>query len=254
MAQTRSPKQLAKLLTYILERRPDEFGLVADGDGYLRIKEMLKAITEEQGWKHVRRFHLDEVLLTLPNPAFEISEGLIRGINREHLPPLQAVDTFPKLLYVCVRTKAHPFVMEKGLFPSGHPQIVLSSDREMALRIGRRIDSHPVLLSVHVETSLKEGVAYRQAGQSLFLTDFIPPSCLMGPALPKEKPEAAKRPPPTKPEAAKLPGSFFLDLSAEPGLRGKPKDRFSSGNETRRKKGKKKRSEKWAREVPPWRR
>jgi putative RNA 2'-phosphotransferase len=253
MTQNRSPKQLAKLVAYLLERRPDEFGLVANADGYFRVKEVLKAITEEEGWKYVRRSDLDEILLTMPSPPFEISDPFIRGIHRGQLPPSLVVDALPKLLYLCMRRKAHPFAMEKGVFPSAHPQIVLSSDRELALRIGKRIDSHPVLLSVHVDKSLKEGVVYRQVGQSLFVTDFLPASCLMGPALPKEKPEAAKPPPLAQAEAPRLSGSFFLDLNSEPGARAKAKDHLSSRQAVRKKKGKKK-GEKWVREAPPWRR
>jgi putative RNA 2'-phosphotransferase len=253
MTQNRSAKQLAKFLSYLLERRPDEFGLVADDNGYFRIKDVLKAINEEQGWTYVRRSHLNEVSLSVPNPPFEISDPFIRGINRERLAAARPVDTLSKLLYICVRQKAHPVAMEKGLFPSGNPKIVLSSDRELALRIGKRIDAQPVLLSVHVEKSLKEGVVYGQVGQSLFVTDFIPPSCLMGPALPKEKPEAAKPPPSAEAESPQLPGSFFLDLSSEPAARAKSKGHLSSRQKMQRNKGKKK-DEKWVREVPPWRR
>ena len=253
MTQNRSAQQLAKFLSYVLERRPDEFGLVADDSGYFRIKDLLKAINEEQGWRHVRRSHLNEILLSLPNPPFEISDPFIRGLNREQLPAARTVETFPKLLYICVRQKAHPVALEKGLFPSGNPSVVLSSDRELALRLGKRIDSQPVLLSVHVEKCLNAGIVFRQAGQSLFLTDFIPPSCLMGPPLPRDKPQVAKPAPSAKVEPERLPGSFLLNLGREPGARSKTRNDLGTGEGTRKKKGKRK-GEKWVREVPPWRR
>ena len=40
MSQQRSPKQLAKFLNYVLGRRPDEFGLVMDKDGFVKIKDL----------------------------------------------------------------------------------------------------------------------------------------------------------------------------------------------------------------------
>ena len=49
MSLQRSPKQLAKLIDYILSRRPDEFGLVPDKDGYVKIKDLLKAV---HAWIH----------------------------------------------------------------------------------------------------------------------------------------------------------------------------------------------------------
>ena len=48
MTKQNSAKQLAKLIDYILSRRPDEFGLVTDAHGFIKIKELLKAINEEE--------------------------------------------------------------------------------------------------------------------------------------------------------------------------------------------------------------
>ncbi len=86
MSQQRSPKQLAKILDYILSRRPDEFGLVTDDDGFIKIKELLKAINEEEGWKYVRQSHIDEILITLRDHSFEVAGNSIRAKVREHLP------------------------------------------------------------------------------------------------------------------------------------------------------------------------
>ncbi len=44
MSRQRSPQQLAKFISYILARRPDEFGLVPDPNGFVKIKDLLKAI------------------------------------------------------------------------------------------------------------------------------------------------------------------------------------------------------------------
>jgi len=46
----RSPQNLAKMLAYVLGRRPDEFGLIPDAEGFVRIKDLLKALHEEEGW------------------------------------------------------------------------------------------------------------------------------------------------------------------------------------------------------------
>ena len=55
MKKTKSTQILAKFIAYILERRPDEFGLVTDKEGFVKIKELLKAITEEKEWKYELR-------------------------------------------------------------------------------------------------------------------------------------------------------------------------------------------------------
>ena len=53
---------LSRFLLYMLGRRPDEFGLVPEGEGWLSFREILRALHEEPGWGYVREIHLREVL------------------------------------------------------------------------------------------------------------------------------------------------------------------------------------------------
>jgi len=190
--QQRSPKQLAKFLNYVLGRRPDEFGLVADKKGFVKIKDLLKAINEEEGLKNVRRPQINEIMISLPDHDLEVADDLIRSINREHLPKQTFALDPPKLLYTCVRKKAYPHVVDKGIMPTAFSKIILSSNRDLAERIGRRSDHAAVLLTVQVSHSEDQGVVFFQTGESLFLADYIPPGCFSGPPLPKELPAARK--------------------------------------------------------------
>ncbi len=241
--QKQPPKQLAKFLNYVLSRRPDEFGLVTDKEGFVKIKELIKATIEEEGLKYVRRSHINEIMITLPNHGLEVAENLIRAINREHLPKQSFALDPPKLLYTCVREKAYPYVLDKGIMPTGFSKVILSSNRDLAQRMGRRSDTAAVLLTVQVNQSEVKGVVFFTAGESLFLADYIPPDCFSGPPLPKDLPDTRQADKPQK-EPAKMPaGSFFLDLNKKehpvtPGAR----------QEKRNKK------QKQRRERPPWRR
>jgi putative RNA 2'-phosphotransferase len=250
MASNKSPKQLAKLIAYILERRPDEFGLVTDSKGYIKIKDLLKAITEEEGWKYVRRFHLDEILITISDTAFEISDQFIRSKHRQHLPKHVPALNLPKILHTCIRRKAYHSVAIKGIYPSGFSQIILSSERGMAERIGKRIDQFPICLSVQVHLSAEKGVVYYQAGEILYLAEFIPAGCFSGPPLPKEKPVATQGDSARKPAQPQLAGSFLIDL-------GELVDPMSASNKKKgdkRSDAKKIKKQKRKRQPPPWRR
>jgi len=243
MAQKRAPQQLAKFLNYVLSRKPDEFGLVTDKEGFVKIKELIKATIEEEGLKYVRRSHINEIMITLPNHGLEVAENLIRAINREHLPKQSFALNPPKLLYTCVREKAYPYVLDKGIMPTGFSKVILSSNRDLAHRMGRRSDHGAVLLTVQVNQSEVKGVVFFTAGESLFLADSIPPDCFSGPPLPKDLPDTRKADKPQK-EPAKIPaGSFFLDLNK--------KDRPVTPGAGQKKSNKK---QKQRRERPPWRR
>ena len=242
MSQKGSPKQLARFLNYVLGRRPDEFGLVADKNGFVKIKDLLKAINEEEGLKNVRRPQINEIMITLSDHGLEVADDLIRAINREHSPKLTFALDPPKLLYTCVRKKAYPHVVDKGIMPTAFSKVILSSNRDLAERIGRRSDHAAVLLTVQVSHSEDQGVVFLQTGESIFLADYIPAGCFSGPPLPKELP-ATRKTDKSKKEPAKMPaGSFFLDLDNKgdpttPGVRQKKRDK----------------KHKQRRERPPWR-
>lgn len=208
----KSPKQLAKFLFYVLGRRPDEFGLVPDRDGFVKIKELLQAVNEEEGWRYVKYPLINELIITITSPPVEVVENRIRAVDRDDLWAIVPATDLPKLLFTSVTRKSYPDVLEKGIRPTRHDHVILSVDESMALRMGKRRDPHPVMLTVNVRQSVSKRVFFQQAGELLCLTGAVPVNCFTGPPLPKEKPE--KRKPQETPETGKqhLAGSYIMDI------------------------------------------
>ncbi len=227
--------QLAKTLAYVLGRRPDEFGLVTDSEGFVKIKDLLKAFGEEKDLPHIRRGQLYEIIATIPDAPFEIGENLIRAKDRTHLVRHHPPEILPKLLYVCVRRKAYPVVLENGIVPTSFTQVVLSSDPDMARRIGSRNDISPVLLTVSVQQARDTGVRFLSAGGTLYLAETVPAGCFTGPPLTKVQEETSSREPKIVPTPSKQPGSFFPDPAAIFSEEGHgPKDRRGSRSDWKR--------------------
>ncbi len=210
MGRSKASIQLSKFVAYVLGRNPAEFGLVPDNHGFFKIKEFLKAVREEEGFGHVRRNHLDEILLSVPSAPFEIRGQLIRARNRENLDPIIPAVDLPKLLYSGIRRRAHVNVMEKGIRPMGYPRVILCSKLTMAERIAMRLDQEPVILTVLVASALDLGVEFFKAGEGLFLTDTIPVGCFSGPPVPKQRIEEKRSQEPAD-WFEKTPGSFMVD-------------------------------------------
>jgi putative RNA 2'-phosphotransferase len=205
-------EKLSKFLAYLLGRQPDEFGLVPDSDGFVRIKELLQALHEEQGWRHVRQAHLNEVLVVPEKPVIEIDGARIRALDTSRLPAAEEAGDLPKLLYIAIRQRAYPAVLERGLAAPPGRHLTLSREKEMALRIGRRADNHPILLTVHVGECVKYSTRFQEYGRMLFLADRVNPGTFSGPALPKSKPDAtASRSAVDEPQH-RTPGSYFPQL------------------------------------------
>lgn len=232
----RQPKQLAKLLHYILGHHPDEFGLVPHPDGSVPLKDLHQAIREEEGWSYVRLADIREVLLIEPD-EFELIDDRIRLNPHKDSRPFMNREPFvpPDILYHGARQKAYPHILTRGLFPTRHPYVCLTSDEGLALRIGRRRDPKPVLIKVHAARAHEGGILFFRIGELLYLVESLPPAYLEGPPLPKEKP-----PPKKPPERAvyRPPGSFEIDLGSIP---------------KRLRQEREKRSESWKKEARRYR-
>jgi len=243
-------QDLAKILAYVLGRRPDEFGLVPDPEGFVRIKDLLKALSEEPGWRHVRRGSINELRISFPQAPIECVDNLIRAVDRRYLRGPYPVREVPKLLYICVRQRAYPVVSRKGILAGDRGWVVLAATRAMAKRMGKRIDASPVMLTVHTVHPTARSVIFLKAGETLYVARSIPPECLSGPPLPKEREPDRKAAP--KPLAPKEPGSFYVDLtrSRQSGEAGSGQHSGNGGQPHR--KGRKP-GRKVKRQRPPWR-
>jgi putative RNA 2'-phosphotransferase len=227
-------ESLERFLKYVLGHRPDEFGLFTDDEGYVPLKELLQALHEEEGWRGVREGRIRELLNSPDFSGLEMRGNDIRvSLAESQLnfdPPMDVIP--PKLLYHAARRKAYPAILEHGLRPGARPFIPLSPDKDMAMRIGRRRDRDPVLLTILAERAHDRRIVFYRPQEHVYLVESLPPDLFTGPPLPKEKevPEKKKKKPVESPTMPTTPGSFFLDadrLTQDPDLNKKEKRKRS---------------------------
>jgi putative RNA 2'-phosphotransferase len=207
---------LAKLLSYILCRQPDEFGLVLDEAGRLPIKELLWALAQEEGWGYVRRSHLEEVVNLVSPGAFGLDQTYVWALQPgpARLRSQEAAWPPPRL-YRAITAKSQMAVAERGLEPPGAGELVLAVEPEMAKRLGRRRDPQAVLVTIQAQIAAKRGLEFFSYGQGLYLSGAIGPEYLQLPPAPKKpaaKSKAPEKPTPTPP----TPGSVWLDIRGQP--------------------------------------
>lgn len=162
----------------------------------------------------MRRSDIDEVLLGEDRLIFDPREKQIRVHERRWSLELgEAQDPPPDPLFTAVRRKAHPVVVEKGLKSAGGKYVVLSPQKEMALRIGKRRDQNPVLLEIRVGQARQKGVSFHPFGE-LFLATDISPEFISGPPVSEKarqpKKDKAEREKEHKRSMDPLAGSFIL--------------------------------------------
>ena len=218
-------------MTYILEHRPDEFGLVPDMDGFVTDKEFLWAIHEEEGWGYVRQGHINEVFQGKDRSLFLHDDKRIKALNHHwNLDTETPSLSLPKLLFLAVKRNAHPIVMEKGLLSNPGGFHILSPERAMAMRIGQRRDQKPVLLEIMAARAGSDGIPFFPFG-ALFLTSEIPIEYISGPPVPKDIPKPLPKKSPKEPEP--LPdfqtGTFILDANRDMDPSRRPKGKKGKG-------------------------
>jgi len=204
-------EQLARFIQYVIGHRPDEFGLVADDQGFLPVRDVLRVLQDE-GWSHIRRNHLETLDYHIGKATIEIQAHLLRARDRSRLADLHLAATPPKLLHAPIRRRAYEAVLQHGLRPQGHlNQVVLFSDPEFAQKVGQRRDAQPVIVTVNVQTAIEQGCRFQPFGKSIFMTEQLPAACCRMPRPPKAAKPHAVEPPPPDP-APKTPGSFLLSI------------------------------------------
>lgn len=205
-------KQFSKFLSYALGRKPDEFGLIPDNDGYFKIKTVLQALHEDPQWRHVRQADFNTLAITERPAPIEIENDLVRATDRDQLPGITMPDQLPKLVYSAIRRRAYPRVHANGIRPTPPLRVIMSDNLEMARRLGSRMDNSPIILTINTDQAVAAGSTFHRYGDHLYSTDFISVGSFSGPPLPKEKPvtqTTGKEQPPVRP---KTPGSYFPDL------------------------------------------
>jgi len=218
-------------MSYVLGHHPYEFGLVPDKEGYIKTKELLWAMNEEEDWRYVRQSHIREVLLSKERILFEVDENRIKTRERRWELNLEnPCFDLPKLLFHPIRQRAHPHAMEKGLTAGPGENLLLAADREMAFRVGQRRDQKPVILEISVEQAGRSSTEFYSFGD-LFLADKIPVTAILGPPLSKEfqktKTKEIKEEP--QPITDFRPGTFILEANRDPAPWRKDKGKKQKG-------------------------
>ncbi|MEW6660004.1 MAG: hypothetical protein AB1424_15205 [Thermodesulfobacteriota bacterium] len=215
----RELESLARMLAYLLGRRPDEFGLVLEEGGWAPVKQLLQALHEEPGFTRVRREDLERLAALVSPPVIEVTGDRVRSLN----PPAPELrrdpgGPLPSSLYLAISPKIHAPVWEEGLKPPPGRELVLARTPAMALRLGKRRAHEPVPVTVAAQAAAKGGTAFQAYGEELFLAaGAIPREFLTMPGVPKEAPPPRAA---AKPKASPTPGALIMDLPQM--LSGKP--------------------------------
>ena len=222
MAKRQQHKEvtLVRNLTYALGRAPAEFGLVPDEEGWVSLKDLIKAFAQEEGLTGVRESMVKDAAARLAPDELEVEDRRIRARERTYARPRYGEEP-PPHIFIRVRRKAWPAISKRGLDSGpGRPAWVFSSNQDLARKLGKRRDNEAVLVTVQAAQAMERGTVFAGWGEELYLADWVDASCLMGPPIdeklfpPKKTGQKEKRRTDTKDAR---PGRASRHICAQPG-------------------------------------
>lgn len=236
------PKTLAKTLIYIAYHAPGEHGLFWDREGTMPWKELYWVLQEDPELRFVRQSHLQELHSLQLGMPIELDGNLLRIRQNFPVPNYPRSDQPPaRLFYACPR-KRYGFVLQNGLTANERRFLMLSSNQDLAFRIGKRRDPEPVMIAVDALQAASEGISFWVAGPELFLVAPMVTKYLRFPRLREDHhleltAKKTKQPPAKESIDGVLPGSFVVSPEHfQQAVNGKPID-MKSGKGRKGKKG-----------------
>jgi putative RNA 2'-phosphotransferase len=175
-------ERLSRFLAFVLRHHPEEIGLELDERGAADFEALLEGIRGRPGFERVTREQVERLVTSGPGAArFTIEEGRIRaryGHSLEQPIRYEPADP-PEMLFHGTTTDAAEQVLAEGLTAGQRQRVHLSVDTPAAREVGRRRCPDPVILQVDTECAAKAGVRFYRGGPAVWLSDDIPPECIM---------------------------------------------------------------------------
>lgn len=167
--------KISKFLSLVLRHKPETIGLTLDPAGWVSVMELLRACT-----RHNFPLSLEElqaVVATNDKQRFAFSEDGRRirasqGHSIEVELGYQPAEP-PEFLYHGTVERFLPSIRAKGLLKGQRHHVHLSPDVATAAKVGSR-RGQPVILTVNSGQMNRDGYAFYQSANSVWLTDHVP--------------------------------------------------------------------------------
>jgi len=168
-------------VSHALRHEPWLYELELDSEGWVAVEQLLGALRlERPDWADISADDLSSMIERSPKPRHEMSGDRIRAVYGHSIPGRVSYRPAnpPAVLFHGTAPEAAAVVMAEGLRPMGRQYVHLSVDAEMAMRVGARKSSAPVILMAQAADACRAGVAFYQASAQVWLADHVPAAYL----------------------------------------------------------------------------
>lgn len=168
-------KQTSKLISYWLRHHPEDGNLSIDDFGWASVDELIKALaTKGHVFTHAEIVELSK---SFDKVRWEFSDDgskirATHGHSIEVILDEKAVKP-PALLYHGTSSNKLDAISKNGLLAMQRQFVHLSTDREVAVSVGKR-HGKPLLIEIDAAALSADGWVFYQTSENVWLTTNIP--------------------------------------------------------------------------------
>jgi putative RNA 2'-phosphotransferase len=174
-------ERLSRFLAYILRHHPEEAGLALDDQASADVDELLAAVHTRSGLRDVTREQLLDLIADPGAQRFELLGQRVRARYGHSLAqPVRYEPADPPAdLFHGTDPQAAEEILSAGLTPGQRQYVHLSIDMPAAREVGLRRCEQPTVFRIDTVCAAKAGVRFYHAGPAVWLSDPIPPECIV---------------------------------------------------------------------------
>jgi putative RNA 2'-phosphotransferase len=174
---------LSKHLSYMLRHAPWEFELEPDDRGWVSLEQVVRALRLDSRFLDLKAQNILEWIGTSDTPRFEAQGGRIRARYGHSFPGKLRLRERnpPEVLFHGTNEAKLPSIRRNGLQPMGRQFVHLSSDEQIARRVGSRKGPGVIVLQILAGEAHDAGLPFYYGNEQVWLADKVPPDWIRFP-------------------------------------------------------------------------
>jgi putative RNA 2'-phosphotransferase len=183
-------ERIGRTMAGALRHFPENFNLEMDDQGFVNLRDFVRALqTHQKRFHWVRPHHIIAVIETDPKGRYQVSNESIRATygHTIELDLRLPTDNIPEELYYPTTPEEADIILETGLKPSDRKMVHLSKTYGDAMNAGKVRTDDPIILAIDVEKAITDGYSVGRAGRTVYLAKEIPAEYLRKAEEPEEE-------------------------------------------------------------------
>lgn len=168
-------RHLSKACSHALRHEPWLYELELDEEGWASIEDVVRAL-RKLDYNDLNKDDLVRMIEVSDKQRHEIKGNSIRALYGHSLAGMlkKTPAEPPQLLYHGTATDTVPLIQSSGLLPMNRQYVHCSVDVSTAVQVGKRKTKQPVILTVEAAAAYRDGVAFYEGNEQVWLADVIP--------------------------------------------------------------------------------